>query len=144
MRVFIDTNLWVYRLDRREADKSLWVSKWLRAIAGEHEIVVSTQVIIELCAVLTRKFKPPMPARDTRAALYALAQFEVVATDTNLVLDAYELACAEQLGWFDALIVEAALRTRCQILFSEDFGHDRRFGDMSVCNPFVAAKADHP
>lgn len=144
MRVFIDTNLWVYRLDKREAGKSRWIGQWLRAMASQHEIVVSTQVMIELRAVVTRKFKPALPARDTRTALNALAHFEVVATDANMVLDAHELSGAEQLGWFDALIVEAALRTRCHVLYSEDFGHGRRFGDLAVCNPFVDARMDTP
>lgn len=141
MRVFIDTNLWVYRLDKREVDKSRRIGKWLRRIASEHEIVVSTQVLIELRAVLTRKFTPPLTTRDTRLALDALAAFEVVATDASLVLDAHELAVAERLAWFDALIAEAAIRTRCTTLFSEDFGHDRKIGGLTVRNPFNDAAA---
>lgn len=139
VRVFVDTNLWVYRLDKREAGKSRWIGQWLRKLARDHEIVVSTQVMIELTAVLTRKFKPALSAHDVHAALEAIAQFEVTATDANLVLDAHALSAAEQLGWFDALIVEAALRTRCGVLYSEDFSHRRRFGDLQVCNPFAAA-----
>lgn len=137
MRVFIDTNLWAYRLDRREPEKSRQAGKWLRQVAGEHEIVVSTQVLIELRSVLTRKFTPPMSANDTRSALNALASFEVVSTDANLVLDAHELAVTEQLSWFDALIAEAAIRTRCEVLFSEDFSHGRKLGALKVCNPFI-------
>ncbi|MGH8126959.1 MAG: PIN domain-containing protein [Gammaproteobacteria bacterium] len=135
MRVFIDTNLWVYRLDKREPDKSRRIGKWLRRIASEHEIVVSTQVLIELRAVLTRKFTPPLTARDTRLALDALAAFEVVTTDASLVLDAHELAVAERLAWFDALIAEAAIRNRCTTLFSEDFSHGRKIGELRICNP---------
>lgn len=137
MRVFIDTNLWVHRLDKRDLDKSRRIEKWLRQIASEHEIVVSTQVLIELRAVLTRKFTPPWTATDTRIALDALAMFEVIATDTNLVLDAHELAHDKQLAWFDALIVEAAIRTRCDILFSEDFSHGRRIGGLTIANPLL-------
>ena len=137
MRVFIDTHLWVYRLDRREPDKSRQTGKWLRQVARDHEIVVSTQVLIEFRSVLTRKFTPAMSVNDTRSALNALASFEVVSTDANLVLDAHELAAAEQLSWFDALIAEAAIRTRCEVLFSEDFSHGRRLGPLKVCNPFL-------
>ena len=57
-----------------------------------------------------------------RFAFNVLAAFEVVATDANLVLDAHELAQAEQLSWFDALIVEAAIRS-----------------GLTVCNPFLPA-----
>lgn len=42
MRVFIDTDLWVYRLDYREPEKMRRVSKWLREVASEHNIELST------------------------------------------------------------------------------------------------------
>jgi len=136
MRVFIDTNLWVYRLDKRDIAKSDFAARWLRETAREHDIVISTQVMIELRAVLTHKFKPAWSVNDVRIALQALASFEVVTTNANLVLDAHELAAIEQLSWFDGLIAEAALRSRCTHLFSEDFGHGRKFGALTVCNPF--------
>ena len=136
MRVFIDTNLWVYRLDKREVGKADFAARWLREMARDHDIVISTQVMIELRAVLTHKFRPAWPATDLRVALQALAAFEVVTTDANLVLDAHELAEIEQLSWFDGLIAEAAIRSRCTRLFSEDFGHGRKFGSLTVCNPF--------
>lgn len=112
---------------------------WLREIAGAHDIVLSTQVLIELRAVLTRKLKPPISAMDTRLALNALAAFEVLSTNSAVVLDAHELATQEQLSWFDALIVEAAIRSRCDVLYSEDLSHGRKFGGLTVCNPFLQA-----
>lgn len=137
MRAFVDTNLWVYRLDRREPEKSIFVRDWIRKLATEHEIVVSTQVMIELRSVLTRKFTPPLSASDTRIALEVLSAFEVVGTHSNLVLDAHELATRERLSWFDALILESAIRSGCDVLFSEDFDHQRRFGTLTVLNPFL-------
>ena len=136
MRVFIDTNLWVYRLDQREIEKSRFATAWLREMARDHEIVISTQVMIELRAVLTRKFKPAWSAPDVSSALHALTAFEVVTTDANLVLDADVLAGSERLAWFDALIAEAAVRSGCAVLFSVGFSHNRQFGDLTVCNPF--------
>ncbi|MEX2500586.1 MAG: PIN domain-containing protein [Wenzhouxiangellaceae bacterium] len=140
MRVFVDTNLWAYRLDRREPEKSAFVRDWLRELAGEHEIVISTQVLIELRSVLTRKFKPALSSQDTRAALEALAEFEVVPANANLVIDAHELSRSQPLSWFDALIVEAAIRSGCACLYTDDFGHDQHFGALKVSNPFVADK----
>lgn len=140
MRVFVDTNLWAYRLDRREPEKSAFIRDWLRELAGEHEVVVSTQVLIELRSVLTRKLKPALSWQDTQVALEALAGFEVVPANANLVLDAHELSRAEQLSWFDALIVEAAIRSGCARLYTEDLGHDRRFGALTVENPFVSGE----
>jgi predicted nucleic acid-binding protein len=135
MRVFVDTNLWVYRLDQRDPGKAQRVALWLRDVAESHEIVVSTQVLIELASVLTRKFTPPLAPAQVAAALDAVASFEVVVADRALVLDALGLAAAEQLSWFDALIVEAAIRSRCDVLYSEDLQHGRSFGALRVENP---------
>ena len=135
MRVFIDTNLWVYRLDRREPAKSERLKRWLAEVSADHEIVISTQVLIELRAVASRKLQPPLPATEIATMLEALAGFEVVNTDVNLVLDAHLLAERERLSWFDALIAEAAIRSRCAVLFSEDFSHGRRIASLKVVNP---------
>ena len=108
--------------------------------AFEHEIVVSTQVLIELRAVLTRKLKPAPSSQDTRAALEALARFEVVPTNASLVLDAHELSRIERLSWFDALIVEAAIRSGCERLYSEELGQGRVFGALRVSNPFACSE----
>lgn len=137
MRVFVDTNLWAYRLDRRDPDKSAFIRDWLRSLAEVDEIVISTQVMIELRSVLTRKLQPALSPGDTRRALEALAGFDVVATHPDMVLDAHELAEREQLSWFDALIAEAAARSRCEVLYSEDFGHGRSIAGLRVRNPFL-------
>jgi predicted nucleic acid-binding protein len=137
MRVFIDTNLWAYRLDRREPAKSGRVQEWLADIVADHEVVISTQVLIELRSVASRKLQPPLSDQRISALLEALAGFEVVGTDANLILDAHQLAIREQLSWFDALIAEAAIRSRCALLFSEDFSHGRRIAGVEVVNPLV-------
>ncbi len=137
MRVFIDTNLWVYRLDRREADKAERIRQWLAAITNDHQVVISTQVLIELRSVASRKLQPPLSDAQINGLLEALSGFEVVSTDSALVLDAHQLACREQLSWFDALIAEAAIRNRCEVLFSEDFTHGRVIAGMQIRNPLL-------
>ena len=103
--------------------------------------MISTQVLIELRSVVARKLEPALSWQDTRAALLALSEFEVVPANSNLVLDAHELAGAEKLSWFDALIVEAAVRAGCERLYSEDLDHGRRYGNLIVSNPFASAES---
>ena len=137
MRVFIDTNLWVYRLDRREPDQAERIRLWLAAITNDHQVVISTQVLIELRSVASRKLQPPLSDAQINGLLEALSGFEVVSTDKALILDAHQLACREQLSWFDALIAEAAIRNRCEVLFSEDFTHGRVIAGMQIRNPLL-------
>ncbi len=139
MRVFVDTNLWVYRLDQREAQKGQFTKNWLRQLAQDDEIVISTQVLIELRAVMARKLQPFISTSEARKALEALAGFEVVQTDTALVLDAHELTAANQIAWFDALILEAAIRSHCSVLYSEDFNVGQHFGGLEIRNPFKSS-----
>lgn len=142
MRVFVDTNLWVYRLDWRQPEKTRFVADWFRELGQQHDIVISTQVMIELRSVLSRKLKPAFSAEDTRMALNALAVFEVATSHAEMVLDAHELAVVEQLSWFDALIAEAALRSQCAVLYSEGFSHGQKLGgELLVQNPFQGAGA---
>lgn len=110
MRVFVATHLWVYPFDRRVPAKGKFIAAWLRQVVAEHEVVVSTQALIECRSVLTRKLRRELTANTVRAALTALTAFEVVGTNANLVLDAHELAGTERLAWFDALIAEAGVR----------------------------------
>jgi predicted nucleic acid-binding protein len=65
----------------------------------------------------------PLGDQQITALLQALAGFEVLGTDANLILD--------------ALIAEAAIRSRCSLLFSEDFSHGRRIAGLEVVNPLL-------
>jgi predicted nucleic acid-binding protein len=91
--------------------------------------------LIELRAVASRKLQPPLSDPQISELLEAMIGFEVVCSDDTLVLDAHQLAGREQLSWFDALIAEAAIRSRCSVLYSEDFGHGRRIASLDVVNP---------
>jgi predicted nucleic acid-binding protein len=144
MRAFIDTNLWAYRLDGREPEKSRRIASWLAEITRSHEVVISTQVLIELRSVASRKLQPPLSHQQITALLEALSGFDVVGTDANLVLDAHQLAIRETISWFDALIVEAAIRSHCEVLFSEDLSHGRTIGNLELINPLLEWRANHP
>jgi predicted nucleic acid-binding protein len=41
-----------------------------------------------------------------------------------------------KLGWYDSLIVAAAIEAECDVLYTEDLNHGQRFGDLVVTDPF--------
>ena len=137
MPVFFDTNVLVYCTAaaaapaKRSRARSLVASS---AAAGE--AVVSTQVLIELFNVLTRKQK--MPAATAQALALAYAAWPVVVSDVALVGAAMEKSIQHQLSIWDAMVVEAAIRAEAQTLYSEDLSHGQRFGSLTVVNPFLA------
>lgn len=134
MTVFVDTNVFAYALDTSDPAKR---EQALRLIdLHRDDVVVSTQVLIELHAVCTRKLG--MTREGAREAVTAIAGFPVVDTDREMVLDAVALAEASDLSIFDATIVCAAQRARCDVLLTEDLNPGQRIDRVTVRNPFTA------
>src|SRR5437764_662000 len=48
-----------------------------------------------------------------------------------------KLARDHGLAFYDALIVAAALEAGCDTLFTEDMQHGRKFGSLTIINPFI-------
>ena len=130
MRAFADTNIAVYA-ESDDGDKSIRA----RAII-ESSPVISTQVVNEVIAALTRKYAfSTADAYEVANGLMDLC--EVVPVDQGTVRDAMSVAVRYQLSHWDALIVAAALEAGCDLLYSEDMQHEQVFdGRVTVKNPF--------
>jgi predicted nucleic acid-binding protein len=136
MSVFFDTNVLVYAMDASDpARQDIAIDRFARA-ASEGGIVLSTQVLQEFYAVTTRKLQPPLSAAEAASQLSRLSAFEVVGATAQSVLAAAGLARQHQLQWWDALILEAALRANARVLLTEDGQHGRRWGSLVIENPF--------
>lgn len=133
--VFADTNIFAYALDDGEAIKREIARNTVEM--HRRRIVVSTQVLLELYAVCSKKLG--MDRDSAAAAVRAVALFPVVGADRELVLDAITLAADAQLSVFDAAIVAAAGRAGCAILLTEDLNPGQVVGAVEVVNPFASA-----
>ena len=136
MRVFFDTNVLVYCTDTTDPKRQTQARKLVAQSSASGEGVISTQVLIELFNVLTRKQKmQPAAARDLALA-YSIT-WPMVHGDFALVGAALEKAVMHHLSIFDAMVVEAALRAEAKTLYSEDMQHGQRYGSLTVVNPFL-------
>jgi len=133
-RVFIDTNILIYRFDGRDPEKQATAAALLDD--DELDIVISTQVLSDFFAVVTRKLKPPMPIDSAIAAVEALSELEVLPVTRNLVLDATRTARDHQLSYWDALILESASRAGAAELITEDLSHGSTLRGVTIRNPF--------
>lgn len=133
--VFVDTNVFAYALDDGEPSKRDSARETIEV--HRRQIIVSTQVLLELHAVCTRRLG--MDREVTGRAVRAVALFPVVGADRELILDAVTLATDAQLSVFDAAIVAAAARGGCATLLSEDLNDGQLLGGVQVRNPFAPA-----
>ncbi|MDM7943004.1 MAG: PIN domain-containing protein [Hydrogenophaga sp.] len=137
MICFFDTNVLVYCMDAGDPDRqALAIERFARA-CEQDTVVLSAQVLQEFYAVTTRKLQPALSPAAAQAQIERLASFEVVGSSATSVLEATRLAARHQLQWWDALILEAALRAQADVLVSEDGQHGQRFGKLTVENPFL-------
>jgi len=137
MICFFDTNVLVYCMDAGDPGRQARAIERFAHACEQDTVVLSAQVLQEFYAVTTRKLQPPLSPSAAQAQIERLASFEVVGSSANSVLEATRLAARHQLQWWDALILEAALRAQADVLVSEDGQHGQRFGKLTVENPFL-------
>lgn len=137
MICFFDTNVLVYCMDAGDPDRQARAIERFARACEQDTVVLSAQVLQEFYAVTTRKLRPALSPGAAQAQIERLASFEVVGSSATSVLEATKLAERHQLQWWDALILEAALRAQADVLVSEDGQHGQRFGKLTVENPFL-------
>ena len=129
MSAFFDTNILVYAQQiGGKADRA----RELFADGGK----LSVQVLNEFTAVSRRKQQ-----RDWREIAEAVSDvLTMVDPPLELTLDLHTIARAlaedHRLSFYDALVVASAIEAGCDTLFTEDMQHGRKFGELTIINPF--------
>lgn len=137
MITFFDTNIFVYALDHSEPTKQPRAFERIGLARAEGTVALSTQVLHEFYNICTRKLRPELPHEQAAQAVKHLCEFLVLGSSAVSVQTALILVREHQISWWDALILEAAMRADADILVSEDGQHGRRFGKLRVENPFL-------
>lgn len=135
MSAFFDTNVLVYCTDTSDPRRQMQARQLVAQSSAKGEAVISTQILIELFNVLTRKQK--MPSGVARELALAYAAWPLINSDFALVSAALEKSVEHKLSIFDAMVVAAALRAEAQTLYSEDMQDGQRYGSLTVVNPFL-------
>lgn len=133
--VFVDTNVWVYAVDAADQAKQERALEVVAPARGR-ELVISTQVLTEFYAVVTRKLAQPLSATDAEAMVGQLSALPVVSVDASLVIAAMAGSREWGISIWDALILRAAEVAGCRRVLSEDLADGATYGSIVVENPF--------
>jgi predicted nucleic acid-binding protein len=137
-KAFLDTNVLVYAFDRKNTRKSEVAQDLIAQGVADRRTVLSSQVVQEFVNVVLRGFRVALTRPDLESFLLtALVPMAAISWSPALMMEGLQVHAAHQLGWYDSLIVAAALQGECEILYSEDFQHGQQFGDLVVHNPFL-------
>jgi predicted nucleic acid-binding protein len=131
--VFLDSNILVYSYSNSEVQKQ----EIARRLVADSNSLISTQVLQELCNIVTRKFK--FSYEQAAIAIKESCQNNSLHINTeDTVLQACQIAGRYGFSFFDSLIVAAALESDCTVLYSEDMQDGQIIeGKLTVKNPFV-------
>jgi predicted nucleic acid-binding protein len=130
---FFDTNVLVYA---QQSGAKAAKARTLLAAGG----TLSVQVLNEFAAVARRKLgKEWDEIGEAIEDVLALVGPPLSLTMT-LHTTAREIARDHRVGFYDALIVAAALDSGCDTLLSEDLQDSRAFGALRIVNPFRAER----
>ncbi len=137
-KYFLDTNIFIYSLDRVDPHKARTAQSLVTRGVDSRLGVISYQVVQEFMNVSLRQFRATMTATELELYFFkVLLPMMTIPSSSGLFLEALRLQRASQIGWYDSLIVAAAIQGNCSILYSEDMQHGMRFGGLVVQNPFL-------
>ena len=137
-RYFLDTNIFVYSLDPVDPRKARIAEELVTRGVGSRLGVISYQVVQEFMNVSLRQFQVTMTVTELELYFFkVLLPMMTIPSSSGLFLEALRLKTTDQIAWYDSLIIAAALQGDCEVLYSEDMQHGRRFGDLVIQNPFL-------
>jgi len=136
MPPFFDTNVLVYFVDADEPEKQEISRRLVREHLAEGDGTTSVQVLREFFWS-SRRLRTPVSYETASEAVEYFAKFSPLQEDASMVLEAVRRSRKMSISFWDALIVEAALKVGADRLFTEDMQHGQVIEGMRVENPFL-------
>lgn len=137
-KYFIDTNIFVYSFDNDNLLKRDIALKIISDALTQSKGIISYQVIQEFMNVALKKFSVPLNLNDCQKYLsVVLEPLCEVYSGVDLFNRALEINERWQYSFYDSLIISAALKSECSIIYTEDLQHRQKIFDIQIINPFM-------
>ena len=136
MTSFFDTNILIYSVDTNETGKYGPAADLVEKHLVRENGAISVQVLREFYSV-SRKMRNPLSDEQARRMVDYFATFRTLSEDVAMVLGAARRTGELSISFWDALIVEAALRSGADRLFTEELQHGQVIEGMRVENPLL-------
>ena len=134
-KAFFDTNILVYAFASQSvsgADARAKRAEELLSLGG----IVSVQVLNEFADVANHKLKFSWAAVETGLGAIVALCGPPIALNAETHLHAVGLSKRYGFRIYDSLILAAADKAGCTIVYTEDLQHGQAIGNVTVVNPF--------
>ena len=132
-KVFFDTNILIYQMDKRSAVKRDTCRDLVRKAASSGDAVISTQVLQEFYVVATSKLH--LDPIVSKSIMHTFENMEVVTIGKDLINEAIDASLQYKLSFWDALILVAAESAKCEMVYSDDLTEGQVMRNVKIVNP---------
>lgn len=137
MRTFFDTNILVYLFDADAGEKKELASVLFQKETSAGRALLSTQVLQEFYVVVTKKLQEPLELETAEGVVRDLSCLPIVTIDVSIILSAIGRSRKMALSFWDALIIETALKGGATKIFTEDLQHGQIIDGLRIENLFL-------
>ena len=132
---FIDTNIFIYLFDETSVEKSRIAEELIGQFLENGSGCISYQVVQETLNVVTRKLQAS-PEQARQLLDNVLEPLWRVNPSRALFRRGLGLQSRFQFGFYDSLIIAAALDAGCRTLYTEDLQHKQQVEGLTIVDPF--------
>ncbi|MCY3973848.1 MAG: PIN domain-containing protein [Candidatus Dadabacteria bacterium] len=131
----LDTNVVIYIVDTDNPEKTAKAEQLVRSGTDYGDCCISRQVIQETLNVATKKFSysPEEAGHLLERTLLPLYQ---ETSAPSLYRRGLDIQFRYNYGFYDSVIIAAALELGCKTLYSEDMQHGQKIERLTIENPF--------
>ncbi len=135
---FLDTNLFIYQLEKLDETKFNVARQLISEGLVAQSAVISFQVVQECINISLKKAEIKLSHQDIKAYMEnVLMPLCHVLPSNPLYAKAIDLQARYKYGFYDSLIIAAALAADCKVLYSEDLQDGQVIDGLVIKNPFV-------
>jgi len=134
-KTFVDTNVLIYAHDIDAAAKHRIAKRILEELWKQRTGALSTQVLQGFYVNVTRKIASPLSKESARAVVNRYIIWCLDSTSQE-VSAAFRIEDEARIGFWDALIVAAALKAGADRILSEDLNPGQMIPGVRIENPF--------
>jgi predicted nucleic acid-binding protein len=138
-KTFVDSNVLIYAHDVDAKAKHETAKSVLRELWSRRTGVLSMQVLQEFYVNVTRKIASPLPRDAARLVVNSYTVWCIETTPTEIAA-AFRIEDESRIGFWDALIVAAAVKSGSVRILSEDLNAQQVIGGIRVENPFAQVR----
>jgi predicted nucleic acid-binding protein len=138
-KIFIDTNILVYTVDKFDKIKQKIARKLVKEAILNGTAVISTQVLQEFYNICTVKLHMK-PLKVKGYVHNYIENIEVVQNGSTIIERGIDISIISQISFWDALLIASAESSNCVELMTEDLNDGQIINGVKIKNPFTVVR----